>query len=59
MRTVVIDAPGQIRVDIRPDPVLPGPDGAIIEVDRHRDLRIGSALLGRRLPDIGANRAGS
>lgn len=32
MRTVVIDAPGQIRVDIRPDPVLPGPDGAIIEV---------------------------
>ena len=32
MRTVVIDAPGQIRVDTRPDPVLPGPDGAIIEV---------------------------
>ncbi|MBI3214276.1 MAG: alcohol dehydrogenase catalytic domain-containing protein [Mycobacterium sp.] len=32
MRTVVIDAPGQIRVDHRPDPVLPGPDGAIIAV---------------------------
>lgn len=32
MRTVVIDAPGQVRVDNRPDPVLPGPDGAIVEV---------------------------
>lgn len=32
MRTVVIDAPGRVRVDDRPDPVLPGPDGAVIEV---------------------------
>lgn len=32
MRTVVIDAPGQIRVDTRPDPALPGSDGAIVEV---------------------------
>lgn len=32
MRSVVIDAPGQIRIDNRPDPVLPGPDGAIIAV---------------------------
>ncbi|CAN5688019.1 alcohol dehydrogenase family protein [soil metagenome] len=32
MRTVVIDAPGQIRVDTRPDPSLPGPDGAIVAV---------------------------
>jgi 2-desacetyl-2-hydroxyethyl bacteriochlorophyllide A dehydrogenase len=32
MRTVVIDAPGQIRVEHRPDPVLPGPDGAIVAV---------------------------
>jgi len=32
MRTVVIDAPGQIRVDTRPDPTLPGSDGAIVEV---------------------------
>ena len=32
MRTVVIDSPGQIRVDTRPDPSLPGPDGAIIAV---------------------------
>lgn len=32
MRTVVIDGPGRIRVDTRPDPVLPGPDGAIIAV---------------------------
>lgn len=33
MRTVVIDAPGQIRIDTRPDPGLPGPDGAVIEVN--------------------------
>ena len=32
MRAVVIDGPGSIRVDTRPDPVLPGPDGAIIAV---------------------------
>jgi len=32
MRTVVIDGPGQVRVDTRPDPVLPGPDGAIVAV---------------------------
>src|ERR1700748_1360687 len=32
MRTVVIDSPGQIGVDTRPDPSLPGPDGAIIAV---------------------------
>ncbi|BBY99105.1 alcohol dehydrogenase catalytic domain-containing protein [Mycolicibacterium fallax] len=32
MRSVVIDAPGQIRIDNRPDPVLPGPGGAIIAV---------------------------
>ena len=32
MRSVVIDAPGQIRIDHRPDPVLPGPDGAIVAV---------------------------
>ena len=32
MRAVVIDNPGSIRVDTRPDPELPGPDGAIIAV---------------------------
>lgn len=32
MRTVVIDAPGQIRIDTRPDPELPGPDGVVVEV---------------------------
>ncbi len=32
MRTVVIDAPGKIRVDTRPDPVVPGPGGAIVQV---------------------------
>jgi len=32
MRTVVIDGPGQVRVDTRPDPALPGPDGAIVAV---------------------------
>jgi threonine dehydrogenase-like Zn-dependent dehydrogenase len=32
MRAVVIDGPGSIRVDTRPDPVLPGPDGVIIAV---------------------------
>ncbi|OBF25380.1 zinc-binding dehydrogenase [Mycobacterium sp. ACS4331] len=32
MRTVVIDAPGQIRVDTRPDPGLPGPNGAVVQV---------------------------
>ncbi|PQM48384.1 putative zinc-binding alcohol dehydrogenase [Mycobacterium talmoniae] len=32
MRAVVIDGPGSIRVDSRPDPVLPGPDAAIVAV---------------------------
>jgi threonine dehydrogenase-like Zn-dependent dehydrogenase len=32
MRTVVIDGSTSVRVDTRPDPVLPGPDGAIVEV---------------------------
>lgn len=32
MRTVVVDGPRSIRVDTRPDPTLPGPDGAIVEV---------------------------
>jgi 2-desacetyl-2-hydroxyethyl bacteriochlorophyllide A dehydrogenase len=32
MKGVVIDTPGQVRVDTLPDPVLPGPDGAIVEV---------------------------
>lgn len=32
MRAVVIDGPGNIQVETRPDPVLPGPGGAIIEV---------------------------
>jgi threonine dehydrogenase-like Zn-dependent dehydrogenase len=32
MRTVVLDGPGNVGVDTRPDPSLPGPDGAIISV---------------------------
>lgn len=32
MRSVVIDTPGEVRVENRPDPVLPGPDGVIVEV---------------------------
>ena len=32
MRAVVIDGAGQVRVDNRPDPVPPGPGGAVIEV---------------------------
>ena len=32
MRTVVVDGPRSIRVETRPDPALPGPDGAIVEV---------------------------
>ena len=32
MRSVLIDGPGSVQVDTRPDPVLPGPDGAIIAV---------------------------
>nr|WP_082949035.1 alcohol dehydrogenase catalytic domain-containing protein [Mycobacterium sp. 1274756.6] len=32
MRSVVIDIPGTVRVTDRPDPVLPGPDGAIVAV---------------------------
>jgi len=32
MRTVVVDGPRSIRVDTRPDPALPGPDGVIVEV---------------------------
>ena len=33
MLHVVIDGPWSVRVDEAPDPVLPGPDGAIIAVD--------------------------
>jgi 2-desacetyl-2-hydroxyethyl bacteriochlorophyllide A dehydrogenase len=32
MRAVVIDGTGRICVDTRPDPVLPGPTGAVVEV---------------------------
>ncbi|OOK83425.1 zinc-binding dehydrogenase family protein [Mycobacterium kansasii] len=32
MRTVVIDGPRSIRLEARPDPALPGPDGAIVAV---------------------------
>jgi len=32
MRSVVIDAPGSVRVENRPDPVLPGVDGAVVAV---------------------------
>ena len=32
MRTVVLDGPANIRVDTRPDPAIPGPDGAIVSV---------------------------
>lgn len=33
MRTVVIEAPGVVTVEDRPDPVLPGPDGAVVRVE--------------------------
>ncbi|WP_182523556.1 alcohol dehydrogenase catalytic domain-containing protein [Nocardioides dongkuii] len=33
MRTVVIESPGTVRVEERPDPGLPGPDGAVIAVE--------------------------
>lgn len=32
MRSVVIDTPGQVRVESRPDPELSGSDGAIVQV---------------------------
>ncbi|KHO22084.1 zinc-binding dehydrogenase [Mycolicibacterium setense] len=32
MRGVVIDTPGEVRVETLPDPQLPGPDGAIVQV---------------------------
>lgn len=32
MRAVLIEAPGSVRVDSWPDPVLPGPTGAIVKV---------------------------
>ncbi|MDH6245771.1 alcohol dehydrogenase catalytic domain-containing protein [Mycobacterium sp. OTB74] len=32
MRTVLIDTPGSVYVGTVPDPVLPGPDGAIVQV---------------------------
>ncbi|MEZ0382968.1 MULTISPECIES: zinc-binding dehydrogenase [Mycobacteriaceae] len=32
MRSVVIDAPGSVRVDTCPDPGLPGADGAVVAV---------------------------
>jgi alcohol dehydrogenase len=33
MRAVVVDSAGKISVETRPDPVLPGPDGAIVKVE--------------------------
>lgn len=33
MRAVVVDSAGKIHVGTHPDPVLPGPDGAIIKVE--------------------------
>lgn len=33
MRAVVVDNAGEIHVDTRPDPTLPGPDGAIVQVE--------------------------
>jgi 2-desacetyl-2-hydroxyethyl bacteriochlorophyllide A dehydrogenase len=33
VRTVVIDGPGEVRVETRPDPELPGPDGAVLRVE--------------------------
>jgi 2-desacetyl-2-hydroxyethyl bacteriochlorophyllide A dehydrogenase len=32
MRSVVIDGPASVRVEQRPDPALPGPDGAVVAV---------------------------
>lgn len=32
MRSVIVHGPGQVSVDTVPDPVLPGPDGAIVAV---------------------------
>lgn len=32
MRSVVIDGPAAVRIDHRPDPALPGPDGAVVAV---------------------------
>lgn len=32
MRTVLIDAPGNVYVDTVPDPVLPGADGAVVQI---------------------------
>jgi 2-desacetyl-2-hydroxyethyl bacteriochlorophyllide A dehydrogenase len=32
MKGVVIDTPGEVRVDTLPDAVLPGPDGAVVQV---------------------------
>lgn len=32
MKSVLLDAPGRVRVDTVPDPALPGLDGAVIEV---------------------------
>jgi 2-desacetyl-2-hydroxyethyl bacteriochlorophyllide A dehydrogenase len=33
MRTVVVTGPGEIAVESRADPALPGPDGAVVAVD--------------------------
>jgi len=33
MRTVVVAGPGEIAVETRDDPVLPGPDGAVVAVE--------------------------
>ncbi|MDV3126066.1 alcohol dehydrogenase catalytic domain-containing protein [Mycobacterium sp. 21AC1] len=33
MRAVVVDSSGKVNVETRPDPVLPGPDGAIVKVE--------------------------
>ena len=34
MRTVLITGPGEVSVETVPDPVLPGPDGAVVQVEK-------------------------
>src|SRR4051794_41971194 len=33
MRTVMVTGTGQVSVETVPDPVLPGPDGAVVQVE--------------------------
>ncbi len=56
MRAVIMDSKGAVHVESRPDPVLPGPRGAIVEVDATGICGSDwNATLGRGVDAVGSD----